>query len=191
MEPAHPSDLEQAHPRRGGGPRFRVLDPGETAAERPLPHSLDAEEHLLSILMLDGRDVMGKCQAAKMQPGWFYDSRHGTVFEALQELYRQGHALETATLAEHLRERGKLEQIGGYAMITQVSGRAPTSAQAEFFIAKVRDLAAMRRATRGAAGAASGVGGADDRHDPRRQRDDAGRRGRCVSADLGQIGRQA
>lgn len=148
METAHPSDLEQAHPRRGGGPRFRVLDPGETAAERPLPHSLDAEEHLLSILMLDGRDVMGKCQAAKMQPGWFYDSRHGTVFEALQELYRQGHALETATLAEHLRERGKLEQIGGYAMITQVSGRAPTSAQAEFFIAKVRDLAAMRAVVR-------------------------------------------
>jgi replicative DNA helicase len=148
MQDAHPSDLEQTHPRRGGGPRFRVLRPGEDTGERPLPHSLEAEEHLLSTLMLDGRDVMGKCQAARLQPSWFYDTRHGTIYEALQELYRQGHALEAATVAEHLRERGRLEQVGGYPMIAQVSSRVPTSAQADFFLAKVRDLAAMRAVIR-------------------------------------------
>lgn len=151
MQTAHPSDLEPSHPRRGGGPRLRVLSAGESeSADRSLPHSLEAEEALLSMLMLadTSRDTMARCLALKMQPGWFYDTRHGTVFEALAELYRVGHSLETFTLAEHLRERGKLEGIGGYAMITQMSARMPTSAQAAFFIDKIRDLAAMRATLR-------------------------------------------
>ena len=47
-----------------------------------------------------------------------------------------------------LKEKKLLDAVGGYAFLTQVSSRIPTTAQAGFFIEKVRDTAAMRQAIR-------------------------------------------
>jgi replicative DNA helicase len=130
-------------PRRR--PQLRALPNGEA---RSLPHSLESEEYLLACIMLDGPDVMSRCKQIKLHRDSFYDSKHGIVFEVLEELYSRQCPMDVSAVAEQLKEKKLLDAVGGYAFLTQVSGRIPTTAQAGFFIEKVRDTAAMRQAIR-------------------------------------------
>ena len=142
MENSHPSDEENAPPKRK--PYLRVLSPGEGSPGQMLPHSLEAEEYLLATIMIDGRDVMSKCLKYKLRPASFYDPKHGVIYAVLLHLYRRGSPMESAHVAEELRERKQLEQVGGYPFIAQVSKQISTTAQASYWIEKVRDQAAAR-----------------------------------------------
>jgi replicative DNA helicase len=58
-----------------------------------------------------------------------------------------------SVVAEELKTARQLDQIGGYAFLTQVSSRIPTTAQATYFIEKVREQALLREIIRSATGA--------------------------------------
>lgn len=111
---------------------------------RTLPNSEDAEQYLLSALMLDGPDVMARCHQAKLKPASFYTARHAIVFEVLEELYRRAAPMDVSTVLEELRERKQFDEVGGVQFLTDVSKLIPTTAQASYFIEKVRDTCAMR-----------------------------------------------
>lgn len=119
---------------------------------RTLPHSLEAEEYLLSCCLLDGADVISRCLEARLRPESFHDSRHGILFERLVELYNQQKPIDISVVAEELKTTRQLEAIGGYAFLTQVSSRIPTTAQAGYFIEKVREQALLRDIIRTATG---------------------------------------
>jgi replicative DNA helicase len=120
---------------------------------RTLPHSLEAEEYLLSCCLLDGADVVSRCLEARIKPESFYDPKHGIVFERLLELYNRQTPIDVSVVAEELKTARQLDQIGGYAFLTQVSSRIPTTAQASYFIEKVREQALLREIIRSATGA--------------------------------------
>lgn len=120
---------------------------------RTLPHSLEAEEYLLSCCLLDGSDVVSRCLEARIRPESFYDPKHGVIFECLLELYNRQAPIDVSVVAEELKTARQLEQIGGYAFLAQVSSRIPTTAQAGYFIEKVRELALLREIIRSATGA--------------------------------------
>ncbi|MEN9634850.1 MAG: hypothetical protein RL077_3254 [Verrucomicrobiota bacterium] len=123
------------------------------AVGRTMPHSLEAEEYLLSCCLLDGADVVSRCLEARIRPESFYDSKHGIVYERIVELYNRQAPIEISVVAEELKTSRQLDQIGGYAFLTQISGRIPTTAQATYFIAKVREQALLREIIRSATGA--------------------------------------
>ena len=123
------------------------------AAARTLPHSLEAEEHLLSCCLLDGADVVSRCLEARIAPESFYEAKHGLVFACLLDLYNRQITIDVAVVAEELRTRRQLDQIGGYAFLVQVSSRIPTTAQAGYFIERVREQALLRAIIRSATGA--------------------------------------
>jgi replicative DNA helicase len=120
---------------------------------RTLPHSLEAEEYLLSCCLLDGAEVVARCLEARIRPESFYDSKHGILFECLLDLYNRQVPIDISVVAEELRTGRQLEQIGGYAFLTQVSNRVPTTAQAGYFIEKVREQALLREIIHSATGA--------------------------------------
>ncbi len=111
---------------------------------RTPPHSIEAEEHLLSSIMLDGGDVIPRCRAAGIEPGSFHLPEHGTIYNGLTQLFDLGHSTDLAYLAEHLKEKKKLEEVGGLAFLVAISSRVPTTAQSGFFIDKVKDLHILR-----------------------------------------------
>lgn len=123
------------------------------AVGRTLPHSLEAEEYLLSCCLLDGSDVVSRCLEARIKPESFYDPKHGIIFERLLELYNRQAPIDVSVVAEELKTARQLEQVGGYAFLTQVSSRIPTTAQASYFIEKVREQALLREIIRSATGA--------------------------------------
>ena len=113
-------------------------------AGRTPPHSVEAEEYLLSCCLLDGNDTIARCFEGKLSASVFYVSANRIIYERLTELYNSGTAIDLAVLAEERKTTKQLEEIDGYAYLTQISGRIPTTAQAGYFIEKVRELYLLR-----------------------------------------------
>ena len=123
------------------------------AVGRTLPHSIEAEEYLLSCCFLDGADIVSRCLEARLKPESFYDTKHGIIFERLLDLYNRQQPIDVSVVAEELKTARLLDQVGGYAFLAQVSSRIPTTAQATYFIEKVREQALLRDIIRSATGA--------------------------------------
>ena len=117
-------------------------------AARSLPHSIEAEEYLLSCCLLDGAETVAKAIQARIRPESFYEPKHGTVWEVVLTLFGASKPVDAASVAEQLKTEKRLEAVGGYAFLTQVSGRMPTTAQAAHWIEKVRELATLREIAR-------------------------------------------
>ncbi len=120
---------------------------------RTLPHSLEAEEYLISCCMIDAADVIPRCLEARISPDAFYDPKHAIVFGVLLKLYDEQRLIDISVLAEDLKTSKQLERVGGYTFLAQISGRIPTTAQAGYFIDKVREQALLRLLIRTATGA--------------------------------------
>jgi replicative DNA helicase len=135
-------------------PRFkrRYRDNGDSAegasmpglAGRSPPHSIEAEEYLLSCCLIDGNDTIARCLEGKLGASAFYAPANRVIFEKLVDLYNRGAPIDLAVLSEDLKTTQQLEQVGGYAYLTQISGRIPTTAQAPYFIEKIRELFLLR-----------------------------------------------
>jgi replicative DNA helicase len=126
---------------------------GAAPIGRSLPHSLEAEEYLLSCCLLDGPDVVSRCLEARIKPESFYDPKHGIVYQTLLDLYNGQKPIDVSVVAEELKTARQLDAVGGYAFLAQVSSRIPTTAQAGYFIEKVREQALLREIIRSATGA--------------------------------------
>ena len=122
-----------------------MLKPVKKQREQLPPHSLEAEEHLLSAALLDGADVMAKALDAKVCEESFYAPANRLIWTYLQRILKRGIDIDTATLAEELKREGQLDEIGGYAYITLVSNKAQTTARLSYWIDKVQELYTLRR----------------------------------------------
>lgn len=120
---------------------------------RSAPHSIEAEEYLLACCLLDGTDTVARCLEGKISAAAFYSPANRLVYEKLVELYNKGTAIDLAVLAEELKTSKQLDEIGGYAFLTQISGRIPTTAQAGYFIEKLHELYLLRELIKVATGA--------------------------------------
>ena len=128
-----------ARPPTGGG-----VPAAPAVAGRAPPHSVEAEEYLLSCCLLDGGDTLARCLEAKLVPAAFYLPANRVIYEKLCELYQKGPPISIEMLIEELRTTKQLEAVGGVPYLLQVSARIPTTAQAVYFIEKVRELYLLR-----------------------------------------------
>ncbi len=119
---------------------------------RSLPHDIEAEECLLACCFMDGAAVIGRCQQAQLSPATFYDTKHGIIYETILDLFARQVAISIETVALELRTQRKLDAVGGYAFLAQVTQRIPTTAQAEYFLGNVQATARLRELIRLATG---------------------------------------
>jgi replicative DNA helicase len=131
---------------------MNMLHDSTNAAHRVPPHSIEAEEYLLACCFLDGSDVVARCIEADLTPRSFYSPANGVIFEVCISLFTVGQPFDLSTIAAELETRRQLSEIGGYAYLTQISSRIPTTAQSKYFIAKVRELHALRETIKVARG---------------------------------------
>jgi hypothetical protein len=119
---------------------------------RVLPHSIEAEEYLLSCCLIpeDEGAVLAKAVEARIRVDSFYDPKHGIIFDCLLSLQKQGKPIAIDVVAQELKATKQLDEIGGYAFLTQISSRIPTTAQAGYFIEKVREQSLLREIIRSA-----------------------------------------
>lgn len=119
-------------------------DPFESARPISDPASEEAERHLLSCCLLDGQETIARAVLAGISPLSLGVPNHVIIFETLLELYAAQKLTDIHIVAEELRTKRKLEEIGGYAFLVQITKSESTTAHAVYFIEKVKEQSMLR-----------------------------------------------
>jgi replicative DNA helicase len=108
------------------------------------PHNLEAEKSVLGAVLLDERHLYALLVEEHLRPEHFYREQHGAVFAAMIELHETDHKIDPLTVAESLRENGRLEEAGGADTIDELAGWVPAAGHAREYGRIVRDNAQLR-----------------------------------------------
>jgi len=108
------------------------------------PHNLEAEKSVLGAVLLDERHLFGLVVEEQLRPEHFYREHYGAVFAAMLELHETNRKIDHLTVTEELRQRGKLEEIGGAETIAELASWVPAAGNSREYGRIVHDNARMR-----------------------------------------------
>lgn len=106
--------------------------------------SQEAEIYVLSCCFLDGRNALTVCSTSGLTSACFALQPNRVIFETMQGLHAQGRSLDLDVVAEELAATKKIESVGGFAYLAQVSRTLPTDAQLPYFVNRVVELHQLR-----------------------------------------------
>ena len=106
------------------------------------PQSLEAEESVLGGVLLDNTAIDRVLEFVR--PDDFYREAHRRIFRAMLALAEKSEPVDLVTLAEVLRQRGELQDVGGAAHLAELAERVPTAANAAHYAKIVREKAILR-----------------------------------------------
>lgn len=112
-------------------------------AERIPPHNDDAEKSVLGAALMDSEAFFKVSDVVKADD--FYSNAHKEIYAAMTDLYAKGEPIDLVTVVEQLRVRKALEAAGGRSYVAELSGFAPTSANAVSYAKIVADKAINRK----------------------------------------------
>ena len=107
-----------------------------------MPSDLDSERGLLASILIDS-EILGRI--GDLDTEVFYDPVHQDIFVAMLAARDAGKSVDEITIAEHLKEAGRLESVGGFAGLNQLAATVETSANANWYADQVRESWKRRR----------------------------------------------
>jgi len=93
------------------------------------PHDLDAEAAVLSAALMSSDAFDQVCDV--LRPEHFYSDANRRIFEAIVELQTAGRPVDIVSVASYLRDRERLQQVGGTPYLAQLSDAIPAVAHVE------------------------------------------------------------
>jgi replicative DNA helicase len=112
-------------------------------AEKLPPHDVEAEEAVIASLLVDGEAIFKV--APVLQPGDFFREKNAWAYDACLALWGRNEAINQITLAHELARRGRLEEMGGVAYLSQMVAELPTPLGVEYYAQIVQRDAVYRR----------------------------------------------
>ena len=109
-----------------------------------LPQSPDAEQGVLASFLLMPREVGGLCAEKQIKVEHFHIPAHAQIYGVLLELWDANKPIDFITLTQVLRDRGKLDQVGGAAFVTGLFTFIPTAANASYYIEILQEKYTLR-----------------------------------------------
>ena len=128
----------------GGGPDLRQPAHYRPDMHRLLPQSPDAEKGVLCSFLLVPRDVGGYCAEKQITPDHFHIPAHAELYKVLIELWDAGKSIDFIILTELLRDRQRLDQVGGAAFVTELFTFLPTAANVAYYVDIVLEKHTLR-----------------------------------------------
>ncbi|MDP5254310.1 MULTISPECIES: replicative DNA helicase [unclassified Vibrio] len=122
------------------------------------PHSIEAEQSVLGGLLLDNE--RWDSVAERVVTKDFYSRPHRLIFDAAKAILEQSKPLDLITLSEYLENREQLDDVGGFAYLTDLAKNTPSAAN----IIAYADIVAERALVRNLIGVANEI--ADAGYDP-------------------------
>ncbi|SDU78473.1 primary replicative DNA helicase [Arcanobacterium phocae] len=120
-----------------------MSDMSNSQFERTPPHDIEAERSVLGGMMLSKDALADVLEMLDAQD--FYRPAHATIFTTILDLFGAGQPADAITVAAELQRQGKLEQIGGRAVLHDLVSAVPTAANASYYAQIVHDQAVLRR----------------------------------------------
>lgn len=105
------------------------------------PHSLEAEEGVLSCILQSPRECLPECQEQNIQPDTFYGESHGIIYRVMVKVGQ----FDPNTLAQALRDAGQLEDIGGHVRLAELTDKSPSATHLEYYTKIVLEKAMLRK----------------------------------------------
>jgi len=107
------------------------------------PQNIDAEESIISAILIDNNTLLDVIEI--LSPQDFYRTAHQIIYTAVIELFDKAEPVDLVTLANKLKEKGHLEEIGGASYLARLVDAVPLAVNAEHYARIVHDKASLRR----------------------------------------------
>ena len=117
--------------------------------EKIPPNSQEAEESLLSCLLLD-KDAIIKV-VDSLLPQDFYKGANQNIYEVIKELYSNNEPVDIITVSNRLDEKKILDQVGGRSYLAKLSNTVATASNVAQYASIVQRKATLRRLQQAAA----------------------------------------
>jgi replicative DNA helicase len=112
------------------------------AAERTLPHNLEAERSVLGAILVHN-DAFNLA-AQVITPADFYRDAHRRIFDRMIALSERNDAIDFVTLKEELSRAGDLDEVGGPAYIASLADGVPRATNVEYYARIVKEKSTLR-----------------------------------------------
>ena len=112
------------------------------AAERTLPHNLEAERSVLGAILVHNDAFNLAVQV--IDSGDFYRDAHRRIFEKMIALNERNQAIDFVTLKEELSRGGELDDVGGPAYVASLADGVPRATNVEYYSRIVKEKATLR-----------------------------------------------
>ena len=119
-----------------------MADGADDILRRVPPQNLEAEQSVLGAILLDNEAINFALET--ITPEDFYRESHREIFRAMAELSDHSQPVDAITLTDALRNRGKLEMIGGAGYIAELASIVPTAANIAHYARIVREKSVLR-----------------------------------------------
>ncbi len=114
------------------------------------PNFPQGEQAVLAACMLDG-DCIPRVRAM-LTPRDFYGSHNATIFETICQLDDRKKPVDLVTVAEMLHRYGRLDEVGGQAVLVDLIDAAPSTANVMHYVQVVKEKAILRSIARNLSG---------------------------------------
>ncbi|PID13967.1 replicative DNA helicase [Sporosarcina sp. P34] len=114
--------------------------------ERTPPHNNEAEQSVLGAIFLEPQALITASEI--LLPEDFYRIAHKKIFETMLILNDRGQPVDLVTIAEELKVKNELEDVGGISYITELANAVPTAANIVYYANIVDEKALLRRLIR-------------------------------------------
>ena len=134
------ADLKKSRRKKAG------FSDAATKVDRLPPHSPEAEQGVLGCVLLSPNECVGQCvEKFKSGAEVFYDLRHQTIFETLVEMYDKREAIDIITLQQQLKNKKRLEEVGGLAYLNSLPDTVPSAANLSYYLEIVLEKYILRK----------------------------------------------
>jgi replicative DNA helicase len=117
-------------------------DTAVLAAERTLPHNLEAERSVLGAILVHN-DAFNLA-AQVIDSSDFYRDAHRRIFERMVQLNERNQAIDFITLKEELSRAGEIDEVGGPAYVAALADGVPRATNVEYYARIVKEKSTLR-----------------------------------------------
>ena len=119
-----------------------MADTAVLAAERTLPHNLEAERSVLGAILVHN-DAFNLA-AQVIDSADFYRDAHRRIFDKMVQLNERNQAIDFVTLKEELARAGEIDEVGGPAYVASLADGVPRATNVEYYARIVKEKATLR-----------------------------------------------
>jgi len=107
------------------------------------PQNIEAEEAIISAILIDNDALLDVIETLGAQD--FYRTAHQKIYAAITDLFDKAEPVDLVTLANKLKEKGRLEEVGGASYLARLVDTVPLAVNARHYAKIVHDKASLRR----------------------------------------------
>ena len=98
---------------------------------KKMPQAVDLEEAVLGSVLIDKDALIEIVDVLKVDH--FYKDAHQHIYQAISELFEENEPIDMVTVAQALRNKSQLEEVGGSYYLSYLTNRVASSANAKHY----------------------------------------------------------